>query len=436
MAESSIPGISEIAEINAQIATTPEALQIPTRHVSLGFQLLYGLTNIVVGFCNITFFTLILPAQIKAIDPVNYLNIFALIAGLGAVAAVITNPLAGAFSDRTTAKLGRRRPWMIVGTLFLAGSMVLLANANSILLLGVGTILLQISINMVLAALAAVIPDLVPLRQRATIAAFAGMAPLIGGVIGQTIVTQVTNTQTTYYILTGASVLILVVFMLAVREIRLPKGVMPAFRVRDLLAAFWVSPIKYPDFGYTWLARCLVFLGYTTVVNFTLYFLQDSVHYTRLFPGQSIDQGVQIFFATSTGVLILSAIIGGILSDKTQRRKVFVVIASLVMTASLLLLAFFPVWPYVLIGSGVLGLGVGAYLAVDLALASQVLPTENDRGKDLGIMNTTIFIPQILAPIIAAIALNVFHTYTALFLILSVATFLAAILILPIKSVR
>ncbi len=132
----------------------------------------------------------------------------------------------------------------------------------------------------------------------------------------------------------------------------------------------------------------------------------------------------------------MSSITGGIVSDKLQRRKPFVIVASLLIAVGLLIVSLFPTWSAVLVAAIILGIGVGTYLAVDLALATQILPTEEDRGKDLGIMNTAIFLPMVIAPGIAALALDVFQSYRALYLILAIATACSALLILPIKKVR
>ncbi len=106
------------------------------------------------------------------------------------------------------------------------------------------------------------------------------------------------------------------------------------------------------------------------------------------------------------------------------------------MAGGLLLYAFFPIWSMLLVGSTLVGIGFGTYLAVDFALASQVLPTAADRGKDIGIVQATIYIPTILSPVVAGIALGLFHSYPVLYTLLAAGTLIAAVLIVPIKSVR
>jgi MFS family permease len=439
MAEASIPkdtASTALAQEQPGQEIT-EALRTPTQPKGLGFQLLYGLTNAVIGFGNITFYTILLPARIAMVAPTNQTNSFIAISGIGAVASVITNPLVGAFSDRTTAALGRRRPWLIVSMLLLLISMLILAFAPTLVLVGVGAVLLQVAINALLAALSAIIPDQVPLGQRATVSAFSGMAPLVGGLLGQILVVLAIRDIFASFLALGLiSALVILVFTLVLREIRLPRGAVAPFRLKNVLTSFWLNPIKYSDFFFTWLARCLIFLGSTTVINYMNYFLQDGVHYTRVFPGQSVAQGVQAFYTAFVISILVASIVCGILSDKLQRRKPFVIYSSLIMGVGLLLLAFFPVWSAVLIAAVILGIGFGTYLSVDLALASQLVPKAQDRGKDLGLINTAIFLPMLVAPAIAGIALGVFHSYTVLFVVLTIAAALAAVLIIPIKQVR
>jgi len=106
------------------------------------------------------------------------------------------------------------------------------------------------------------------------------------------------------------------------------------------------------------------------------------------------------------------------------------------MALGLLLYAFFPTWSMVLVGTAVMGCGFGIYVAVDLALASQVLPKAADRGKDIGIFNAAVFVPMILSPVVAGLALGLLHSFLALFVGLAVAALIASVLIAPIRSVR
>jgi MFS family permease len=390
------------------------------------------------GVGNIAVATVLLPMHITSLTQSNQTGIFSLILGIGAVAAVLTNPLGGMLSDRTTSRFGRRRPWLIAGGVLTVVALLLLAITPSLLAITLEWILLQIGINLVQVALSVILPDQVPVRQRGIVSAFAnGSGFLLGGLLGQILVTEFFKAIPIAYTSIAVTIAImLILFLLVLHDIPLPKEHVPPFHMKQFVSTYWLNPMTYPDFALTWLASCLTFLGYTTVVNFMFYFLQDVLHYSRLFPGQTTAQGVQTFFAINVGSIIVASLIAGLLSDKLQRWKVFVIVSSLIMMVGLLLYAFFPTWSMVVIATVILGIGYGIFLSVGLALASQVLPTAIDRGKDIGLINTTLFLPMILSPVLAGITLGALHSYLVLFSLLAVASLIAALLIFPIKTVR
>jgi MFS family permease len=414
-----------------------EALQSPTRPVSLGWQLLLSLANLVVWLAIFPTYQILLPAQIGVFDSSNKVNVLALISFAGGVAAILGNLLAGALSDLTTSRFGRRRPWVLAGAAGSVIALTLLANAPGVLVLGIALVLFQFFINVDIASLAALVPDQVPVRQRAIASAFVGLALPLGTLIGLTLVAQVTKSaQASYYTLAAILLLVLAVFVLIVRDTPLPKQALPAFSLKTFLKSYWLNPRRYPDFGYTWIARACVIFGYYTAIAYLFYFLQDVIRYDRLFPGQTVAQGVATFQGLATLVLIIATISSGIVSDRLQRRKVFVIGASGMMAVALAILAFASSWPAVLVAAALLGIGFGVFLSGDLALQTQVLPNNRDRGKDLGLLNTANLLPQLVVPIVASVVLSALHTYTALFLVAACAVSLGAVLTLPIKSVK
>ncbi len=431
------PGTAGGAATAVSDQNLPEVLRVPTIPVSWTFRGLLGLASLISGITSVAIKQLLLPSQTALIDPNNKVTSVAIIAAAGGVAALIAAPLAGAFSDRTVSRFGRRRPWIVGGLIMAVLSLLLMAFSTSIPMLLVGDVLEQISVDFVFSTLNAVIPDKVPPRQRAVVAAFVGMSPIVGGVVGLVILTRLVDTvhhpEQGYYVLAVISVLIVGLLLLIFREKPLPRGVMPPFKLGTFLARLWVSPKQYPDFGFVWLSRCCTFLAYALIVSWLFYYLQDSIKYG------APDQGVTIFQIISTGAVILAAVGGGILADKMQRLKLWVSLGALIMMAALLLIAFVSAsaLPALFVGAAVFGLGFGVYLAVDLALAIRVLPAAQNRAKDLGIMNMAIFLAVILSPILGGAVLNLTHNnYMALFSLAALSSLLAALLIVPVKSVR
>ena len=240
------------------VRVVPDALKTPTQQVSLLFQLLFGLANVACWLTVLPLSLIMIPMQVAALDPTHKFSNLALISGAGALTSLIVNPLAGALSDRTTSRFGRRRPWLAVGTLLSAVTLLLLAHATTFLLLLACWTLFHVAINIILASLTAILPDKVPLRQRATISAVLGLSQPLGAVIGTLLVTKNVKTPyVAYDLLIGVLLISMLLFLLVMRENALPKGTIPALEWRNLLSTFWVNPMRFPAFAWAWLTRCL-----------------------------------------------------------------------------------------------------------------------------------------------------------------------------------
>jgi hypothetical protein len=92
------------------------------------------------------------------------------------------------------------------------------------------------------------------------------------------------------------------------------------------------------DFGWAWLTRFLASLAIAMGTLYLLYFLRDAVHYARLFPGQTAADGLLILILIYTGCVVVTSIVGGVISDRSGRRKMLVTVSGLLMAAAALLL--------------------------------------------------------------------------------------------------
>ncbi|HWB35248.1 MAG TPA: MFS transporter [Rugosimonospora sp.] len=376
----------------------------------------------------------LLPEQIKAIDPDHKEAMLAWVTGIGAFAAVVVNPLAGALSDRTTASTGRRwrwlggrrHPWTLGGALLGGAALVFLSGQRSIVGVAIGWVLAQTFLNTMLASLTAAVPDRVPVAQRGAVSGWVGIPQVLGLVLGVALVTLlVTGVAAGYVAIAVAVVVLALPFPLLTPDDPLPPEEKPAFSLRR----FWVSPREYPDFAWTFGTRFLVFLGNALGTLYLLYFLTDQVHY------HDPDTGLLVLILIYTVALIATTVLSGRRSDRTGRRRVFVVVAGVVMAVAALLLAVAPTWPVAMVAAGIMGGGYGIYLAVDNALVTQVLPAVRDRAKDLGVVNIASSAPQVLAPVIAAPVVRSLGGYPVLYLLTAVVTLLGSVFVYRIRSV-
>lgn len=418
-------------------APPPAALTEPQHPV--GKVWIGGISTGMLGL-YMAFFTpiqVLLPLQLADIDDSGKVAAFGLVTGFGALVAVIANPVAGALSDRTTGRLGRRHPWTLGGVAVGAAALCLLGLQTSVLGVLLCWCLAQAALNAAYASLNAGIPDHVPIRQRAVVSGWIGFPQALGLVIGAVIVTMlVTDLSAGYAVIGIAAAAMALPFVLSTPDPPLPRRERRPLVWRDVRDTFWVSPREHPDFAWAWFTRFLVMLGNATGTLYLLFFLQDAVGYERLFPGRSADEGVLILTLLYTTGVVSTSVAGGVLSDRINRRKPLVVASTVVMTVAALILVFWHTWPAAIAAASIMGAGFGVYLSVDQALITQVLPAASDRAKDLGIINIAATAPQVLGPALAAPIVAGFGGYSGLYVLSAVVTLLGGILVWPIKSVR
>ena len=86
----------------------PAALAEPMAPVRRGWIALIFAANLGVWMAFFTPIQVLLPQQVERIAPLDKEAMLAVVTGIGALAAVLANPLAGALSDRTCLRIGGR----------------------------------------------------------------------------------------------------------------------------------------------------------------------------------------------------------------------------------------------------------------------------------------------------------------------------------------
>jgi MFS family permease len=345
--------------------------------------------------------------------------------------ALIANPVIGALSDRTCSRFGRRHPWTLAGSLLGSIGLLVLAVAPNVVVMVIGWSLVQAGLNGMLASLTSALPDRVPVEQRAEVGGFIGISQMLGTVAGAALVSVVITSLAGGYL--ACAVLVVLGALAFVRftpDAALPRRFRPDGGLRQLVGALWISPVKHPDFGWGWGTHFMVNLGNALGTLYLLYFLADAVHYQ----GDPVD-GLLILMVLYGIALTIGALVAGRMSDKSGRRKPYVVAAAVVMAASAIILAIWPTWTASLIAAPLLGVGFGVYWAVALAVLTQVLPAASNRAKDVGVINVANSLPQVIAPVVAGLALQVAGGYAALFVLSAIATVAGGFMVTRIKAV-
>jgi len=408
----------------------------PTRNVGQRWIALIALANLGLYLAYFGPLEVLLPDQVQAIaGPAGKIAALGWVTGTGAAVALIANPVAGALSDRTSGRFGRRHPWTVGGALVGAAALVLLAGQHRLAGVIIAWSLAQVGLNAMGASIAAGVPDHVPVRQRGAVSGWIGMPQIIGVVLAVALVSLVIRGNGGYALIAVLVVACALPFALTTPDPPLARAARPPFEWRSFAASFWLSPRRYPDFGWAWLTRFTISLGNAMAILYLLYFLRDRIHYERLFPGHPAEQGLLILVLIYSAGVILTTVAGGMISDRSGRRKLPVTVSGLVMAVPAVMLAFWPSWPVAVASAVILGLGYGVYLSVDQALVTQVLPSAAGRAKDLGVLSIAGSLPAVLGPAIAAPLVSRFGGYPTLFLTVAGLVVLSSALVWKIRSV-
>ncbi|GAA1847720.1 MFS transporter [Pseudonocardia ailaonensis] len=385
---------------------------------------------------------ILIPDLISRLDEAAKVGNLAIVSTVGFLANVFAQPIAGALSDATRSRFGRRTPWMVGGGLAAAGFMIGLPMAGSVVTVALVWLAVQLGVNALQAAATALVPDRFPPAKRGGVSGMVGLGITIGNAVGAIVAgTFAAQGALPYLVLALLMVVVVGSFVLVNRDAP-SLGSAPAvervpFSLKAFLKGFWVSPRRHPDFAWAFASRFLMVIGFYGAQTYGLYILRD---YVGLSDTESTAVAAQIGVVLLVGVL-LSALASGWLSDKVGRRKPFIVWSSAVMAVALAVPLFVPTVTGVMIYSLLLGLGFGTYISIDLALMTEVLPAKaagarSTAGRDLAVLGLATTLPQALSPSIAAALVGLTGGYPVVFVSGIVFVIVGAIAVLPIKSVR
>ena len=384
--------------------------------------------------------SVLLPNQIQAIDPANKARDLAIVFAITSVFSTCITPLAGALSDRTRSRFGRRTPWIVIGSVVGASSLITASHMQTLWTITFFWVLAGASLNSMQAALTTIVADRFPERERGTVSGFVGAGMTAGGTIGIVVAGYLAASLTFAYALFAISIAVACISFVILNPEPPVQGPAPEpIGVGAFFKSFWISPRKHPDFAWAFFGRFCIYMGYQGIVTYLLYILQDYI-------GLELNDANRMIAKLSTVTfvaLVFAGLGSGLLSDAIGRRKPLVFFSSFVMGIALTVPLFAGTIPAMYWYAALMGLGYGAFMSVDMALMTQVLPKSVNAsdgastGKDLGILMSAINVPQILSPVWCAWLLNLSgNNYQWLFISAMVFVYAGSFFVLPIKSVR
>ncbi len=336
---------------------------------------------------------IILPAVLLNFVPDANKNTFlGLLTFAGLVIAMIVQPLSGAISDGWSSRFGRRRPLMVIGTLFDFLFLALLAYGGGLTWLVVGYIGLQFSSNLAFGPLQGLLPDRVPERQLGAASSLKIFMDMLGVIIASLLAGRLLHAQTR----DPTTILLVVIGLLAIAASITIFGVREApslphpssssgyFAISQRERKSFFAQFKI-DFqqntSYWWLIaeRALFLLGIYGVQAFGQYYLQDVLRVPDP-PKQTGD-----LLASITIGLVVLVLAGGWLTDRFGAKRILY-FASLCTASGMILMLLATDMRGVTIFGSVVGAGIGLFLTSNWALANALAPGEQ-AGKFLGLIN-------------------------------------------------
>ena len=330
---------------------------------------------------------IILPALLLNFVPDARKNTWlGLLTFVGLMLAMTIQPLAGAISDGWRSRWGRRRPLMVLGTLFDLVFLGILAWAGGLTWLIVGYIGLQFSSNIAQGPAQGLMPDRVPLEQFGAASSWKNLMDMTSLIIASLLAGRLLDPETRDPTLIMLVLMGTIAISAAITMFFTPEEIgdsedteKQSIDWNTLRAQFQID--FHANKTYWWLIaeRGLFLLGIYGVQAFAQYYLQDVIRVADP-PKQTGD-----LLAALTLSLVALVLVGGWLTDRFGPRRVLY-IASFLAAGGMLLMLIPRDMPGLMLFGGVLGAGIGLFLTANWALANRLAPG-NEAGKFLGLTN-------------------------------------------------
>ena len=362
------------------------------------------------------------------------------ITGTAQLVYLVISPLIGIWSDRTRSRLGRRSPFIYLGTAIGLAGLVVIGFAPSLLIVGAGWILGMSGWSIAGAALQTLQADKLPESQRGRVSALTGLMTQIAPVLGIGVAYAVSSSTMLIFVLPG----VIGALLLALFPLFKPEGSSKDLPRRDqvtlrsVISGYGFDVRKYPDFAWNWLGRFVFFIGlYFNTTFGTFFYAQRLDMPVREVAGIVATVGMIGVLAAAAG-----AVVGGFLSDKLQRRRLFVLLGAVLFVVGALAEATAWSLPQIIIGAVLMQLAIALFARVDQAIIFAIIPERDQAGRYMAVTQFAQKIPAAVAPLLAGVVITIGavggdKNYTLLYLVGGVLALAGGLIILlKVKSVR
>ncbi|NWB95744.1 MFS transporter [Pseudomonas gingeri] len=382
---------------------------------------------------NLAILQVLLPTRVESLDSVHKVEILGMVTGIAAIVAIIANPLAGMLSDRTVGKFGRRTPWIVTGAIAVFATLAYMAEQQTVFGIVLGMCLLQASMNTYQSAIFAVVPDRVPSRWRGLASSMMGLAFPAGSIVGTAIASRFVGDTSGYYLLGGIMLATAILFVLLNPDTAVSRGA-KASRVSLIVAVRqFFSALSHRDFFWVFFSRLMMVIAFMSLAGYQFYLLKDFIKLPEdVSPTQAL-VSINIFAMMA---MAASTLLGGVVSDWLGKRRFLVFISAMCMSCAAVIPFIYPTYNGMLAFGILNSLGFGCYMAVDAALATEVLPDPTSQARDLGIMNIASAAAQVVSPLIASLIIVHLGGYASLLICSASFALLSALSVYGVKGVK
>lgn len=367
-----------------------------TTRVGARWMTLFTLAWLAIWTVQLTPVQLLLPLQLDTPedDWIRGVVSSGLVLGIGGLAGIVAGPLAGTLSDRARTGARRRRPWALGGVWLTAICLVLTGFAEGPWAVGIAWVGVSVGVAVSSAAFTALIADQLPPRQRGAASAAVGSSQAVGIVLGVGLVVLLGLGVLAGYLLLAAVIAVIG----TVAALLLPDPPQRSEERPVRAQGATLASLRDRDFAWMLSGRLVANIGNALGTALFLFFLLHGLNQ----PNAEAQDNLLLLIVVYTVFVVIASVFTGILSDRTGNRRGLTVAATLVQAASGLAIALVPTFEMTMVAAALMGLGYGAFSTVGLAFAADLLPDEKDHARDLGIVNVTAALGQLIGPVLGA----------------------------------
>jgi Na+/melibiose symporter-like transporter len=309
----------------------------------------------------------------------------------GLILAMAVQPIAGALSDRSTSRWGRRRPYILLGGVLLLLFLPGIGLAGSYAVIFIIYCLLQISSNTAQGPFQGFIPDLVPVGRRGTASGVRSLFNIAGGVVLLRVIAPFMDRYFTggssywLWLALGIPAIILLGGILAtvltVKEQHRTAQTQPVL-LSALRASFKINARARFDFILFLVACFLVFTAWGTLMAHALYYLMDVVNIAR--PAEVTGDLIIVVGAAMLAVVYPV----GRLCDRVGRQPIAVA-SGFLGALGIVAIFFSQSYWQIMLSAALLGVCSGAWICTQWALATDLVGW-GEEARYLGLVNMSI----------------------------------------------